>query len=115
MPTNGLVEPVKNYPFYSPLATTVRAINVQQGDHVKAGQLIMQLDDVNARARVATAESALRKRTGHLRIHPQGGTLQEQQSLTSNVSRSQLDLAKPSASWPRSKSSKPPAPPPPAK
>src|SRR5277367_3827933 len=55
VPTNGLVEPVMNKEFHSPLATTVRAINVQQGDHVKAGQLIMQLDDINARARVAAA------------------------------------------------------------
>jgi len=93
VPTNGLVEPVMNKEFHSPLATTVRAIYVQQGDHVKAGQLILQLDDVNARARVATAESALRAAEATLEATRQGGTLQEQQSLTSNLSRSQLDLA----------------------
>ena len=60
VPTNGLVEPVRNYEFHSPLATSVRAIYVEQGDHVKAGQLLLQLDDVNARARVASAESGLR-------------------------------------------------------
>jgi HlyD family secretion protein len=93
VPTNGLVEPVQNKEFHSPLATTIRAIYVQQGDHVKAGQLVMQLDDINARARVATAESALRNAEAALEATHQGGTLQEQQSLTSNVSRSRLDLA----------------------
>lgn len=91
-PTNGLVEPVKNYTFTSPLATSVRAINVQQGDKVKAGQLIMQLDDVNARARVATAESALQSAQATYESTQQGGSLQEQQSLASNLSRSRLDL-----------------------
>ncbi|HEX4322018.1 MAG TPA: efflux RND transporter periplasmic adaptor subunit [Acidobacteriaceae bacterium] len=93
VPTNGLVEPVDNREFHSPTSATIKAIPVQQGDHVKAGQLIMQLDDVNARARVATAESALSSAEATLAATQQGGTLQEQQSLTSNVSRSQLDLA----------------------
>jgi HlyD family secretion protein len=53
----------------------------------------MQLDDINARARVATAESALRSAEATLEATRQGGTLQEQQSLNSNLSRSQLDLA----------------------
>jgi HlyD family secretion protein len=93
VPTNGLVEPVKNYEFHSPIATVIRDVYVQQGDHVKAGQLLMQLDDVNARARVATAESALRSAEATYEAARQGGTLEERQSLSSNVARAQLDLA----------------------
>jgi HlyD family secretion protein len=93
IPTNGLVEPVKNYEFRSPLATTVKSIDVQQGDHVKAGQVLMQLDDINARAHVATAESALRTAQATYEATKQGGTLEERQSLDSNISRSKLDLA----------------------
>ena len=93
IPTNGLVEPVRNYEFHSPLATSVKAVYAQQGDHVKAGQLLMKLDDVNARARVATAESALRSAQATLDATQQGGTLEERQSLASNISRGQLDLA----------------------
>jgi HlyD family secretion protein len=93
VPTNGLVEPVQNYEFRSPAATTVRAIYIQQGDHVKAGQLLMQLDDTNARARVATSESGLKSAEANLEAIQQGGTLEERQSLASNVSRSKLDLA----------------------
>jgi HlyD family secretion protein len=92
IPTNGLVEPVKNYEYHSPLASSVKTIYVRQGDRVKAGQLLMQLDDVNARARVATAESALRSAQATLDATQQGGTLEERQSLASNISRGQLDL-----------------------
>jgi HlyD family secretion protein len=93
IPTNGLVEPVRNYEYHSPLATSVKAIDVQQGDHVKAGQLLMQLDDVNARTRVASAESALRSAQATLEATEQGGTLEQRQSLDSSISRGQLDLA----------------------
>ena len=93
VPTNGLVEPVKNYGFHSPLATSIRAINVQQGDRVKKGQLLMQLDDISARARVASAESALRNAESSYEATRQGGTLDQQQTLTANMSHARLDLA----------------------
>jgi HlyD family secretion protein len=92
IPTNALVEPAKNYEYHSPMATSVKAIYVKQGDRVKAGQLLMQLDAMNASARVATAESALRSAQATLEATQQGGTLQERQSLDSNLSRGQLDL-----------------------
>ena len=93
VPTNGLVEPVSNIEYHSPIATTVKAILVQQGDRVKTGQLLMQLDDVNARARVATAESGLRTAEASYDSTHQGGTLEERQSLSSSVARDRLDLA----------------------
>ncbi len=48
--TNGRVEPITNYQFYSPLATTVKAVYAQEGELVPKGKLILQLDDVAARA-----------------------------------------------------------------
>jgi HlyD family secretion protein len=91
--TNGLVEPEHNIEYRSPLATTVRQINVQQGDHVEAGKLLMQLDDITARARVATAESALRSAEATNEATRQGGTQEERQSFSSTTSRARLDLA----------------------
>ena len=93
IPTNGIVEPEKNYEYHSPAATSVRAVYVHQGANVKAGQLLMQLDDVAARARVASAESALRTAQAAYDTTRLGGNLQEQQSLESNLSRARLDLA----------------------
>jgi HlyD family secretion protein len=91
--TNGIVEPVHNYQFHGPLATSVKSILVQQGDHVKAGQLLMQLDDATARARVASAESALRTAQASNEAIEHGGTLEERQSLSSSVARDQLDIS----------------------
>ena len=90
--TNGLVEPVRNYAFYSPLATSVVRIAVHEGDQVRAGQLLMQLDAVNAQARVATAVSGLRSAESSLDALRNGGTLADQQRLESNLSRAQLNL-----------------------
>jgi HlyD family secretion protein len=53
----------------------------------------MQLDDINARARVATAESALRTAEATYEATRENGTQEERQSLSSNISRSRLDLA----------------------
>jgi HlyD family secretion protein len=50
------------------------------------------LDDVNARARVAAAESGLRTAEATYDATHQGGTLEERQSLSSSVSRDNLDL-----------------------
>jgi HlyD family secretion protein len=91
--TNGLVEPVTNFEFHSPLATTVKAILVHQGDRVKSGALLMQLDDLTARARVASAESALRTAEASNEAVTKGGTLEERQSLSSTIARDQLDVA----------------------
>jgi HlyD family secretion protein len=58
--TNGRVEPEVNYELHSPIATTVKAVYVQPGDQVAAGKLLMVLDDLQARARLATAESGVK-------------------------------------------------------
>src|SRR5579875_2053120 len=58
--TNGQVEPENNYEFPSPLSTTVKAVYVQTGDQVKAGKVLVVLDDVHARAHVAAAESGVK-------------------------------------------------------
>ncbi|MFC5862955.1 efflux RND transporter periplasmic adaptor subunit [Acidicapsa dinghuensis] len=93
VPTNGIVEPVENYEYHAPAATSVRVIYAQQGQAVKAGTVLMQLDDVSARARVATAESALAAAQATLDATRNGGSFQEQQSLDSSISRARLDLA----------------------
>ena len=70
--TNGRVEPEINYQFFSPIATTVKAVYVQPGDQVPAGKLLLVLDDVEARARLATAESGVKAAQAALGCgHPQ--------------------------------------------
>jgi HlyD family secretion protein len=89
--TNGRVEPEVNKEFHSPLATTVKAVYVQPGDQVPAGKLLMQLDDVQARARVAAAESGVKSAQAALDAATHNGTQAEQQAAAADVARTQLD------------------------
>jgi len=57
--TNGRVQPVHEFQAHAPVAAVVDNIYVQLGDHVKPGQLLIRMADADARARLATASSAL--------------------------------------------------------
>jgi HlyD family secretion protein len=89
--TNGRVEPVSNDEVHSPIATTVKAVFVQQGDLVPAGKLLLQLDDVQARARVATAESGVKTAQAALDAANHNGTLQERQGAAADIARARID------------------------
>jgi HlyD family secretion protein len=90
--TNGRIEPTENYEAHSPLATTVKAVYVQQGDLVPAGKLLLELDDVEARARVASSESAVRAAQATLDAVMHNGTLEQRQAAAADAARFQLDL-----------------------
>jgi HlyD family secretion protein len=58
--TNGKVEPVSPFEARAPLAVTVQKILVKEGDRVKAGQLLLVLDDTRARGDLAIAQTRLK-------------------------------------------------------
>ncbi len=89
--TNGRVEPEVNYKIYSPISTTVKAVYVQPGDHVAAGKLMMVLDDVDALASQAAAESGVRTAQAALDAALHNGTLQERQASQADVARARLE------------------------
>ena len=89
--TNGRVEPEANYEIHSPVATTVKAVFVQPGDEVQAGKLLMLLDDVEARARQATAESGVKAAQAAVEAATHNGTLQERQMAASDMARTRID------------------------
>src|SRR5450755_359810 len=43
--TNGKVEPLQSFEAHAPVGTTVKRLLVKEGDRVKRGQLLAQLDD----------------------------------------------------------------------
>ncbi len=88
--TNGRVEPVVNYQFYSPIATTVKAVYAQEGDTVPAGKLLVTLDDVAARAQVATAESAVKSAQAALDAVTHNGTQAERQASAAEIEQDRL-------------------------
>ena len=89
--TNGRVEPEVNYQYHSPAPTIVKAVYVQSGDTVPAGKLLIQLDDMQARARLATAVSGVAAAEAALEAATHNGTLQERQASSSDITHAQIE------------------------
>ncbi len=62
--TNGKVEPIRNFEAHSPAATTVKRVLVKEGDHVRQGQLLLELDDADLRSQAARAQAQMKGRAG---------------------------------------------------
>jgi HlyD family secretion protein len=75
--TNGKIEPDEDFQAHAPLATTVRKIYAHEGDAVKKGQLLVRLDDADARATAARALAQLRAAEADLNSVGAGGTHEE--------------------------------------
>jgi len=89
--TNGRVEPEDNIEVHSPVSAAVKAVYVQAGDQVPAGKLLMQLDDIEARAKLATAESGVKSAQAALEATSQNGTLEQRQASAAEVARNKLE------------------------
>jgi HlyD family secretion protein len=89
--TNGRVEPEVNYEIHSPIATIVKEVYVQPGDVVAAGQLLMVLDNLQARAHEASAESGVRAAQAGLEAATHNGTQQERQMAAADQTRARLE------------------------
>ncbi len=75
--TNGKVETQDNFEAHAPSNTTVKRLLVQEGDHVKAGQLLMELDAADAHAGLARAVAQLKAAEADAAAVHQGGTQEE--------------------------------------
>jgi HlyD family secretion protein len=89
--TNGRVEPEMNFELHSPIAAAVKAVYVQPGDQVAAGKLLLVLDDVQARARLASAESGVKAAQAALEAATHNGTRQERQMAAADQTRARLE------------------------
>jgi HlyD family secretion protein len=89
--TNGRVEPLANYEIHSPVSATVKAVYVTAGEQIPAGKLLLQLDDIQARARVASAESGVKAAQAGLDAALHNGTQQERQASASDITRARID------------------------
>jgi HlyD family secretion protein len=89
--TNGRVEPQLTFEAHAPQASIVKDVFVHVGDRVHAGQLLVTLDDSNARAKLAAATAALRSAQAGYQTVEGGGSHQEQLALASNIAKAQID------------------------
>src|ERR1700751_3331139 len=58
--TNGKVEPVQNFESHAPIGTTVKRVLIKEGNHVKKGQLLVELDAASARSQASQALAQVR-------------------------------------------------------
>jgi HlyD family secretion protein len=85
--TNGKVEPIDNFEAHAPVGTTVKKLLVKEGDHVKQGQLLLQMNDVDARSEAARALAQMRSAQADLGAVQSGGNQEELLTLDSNLSK----------------------------
>ena len=90
--TNGRVEPEAKFEFTAPIATTVKSVYVQPGDNVQPGKLLIVLDDIQSRARLATAEAGVKTAQAALDATMHNGTLEQRQASAAELVRDKLDL-----------------------
>src|ERR1700761_6046537 len=90
-PTNGRVEPQHIFEAHAPAAAVVKNVYVHVGEKVRKGQLLVDLDDTNARARLATAMAALRAAQAGYQSVRSGGSYQEQLALSSNLAKAKIE------------------------
>ena len=89
--TNGKIEALNNFEAYAPTATTVKKIYVQQGSWVKPGQLLLQLEDANARSQAARAQAQLKGAEADSNAVENGGTKDELLTTRNALVKAQAD------------------------
>jgi len=93
--TNGKVEPVQSFEAHAPTGTTIKKLFVREGDAVRKGQLLVQMDDAEARGQAARALSQMRtSEAANSAVHS-GGNQEEVLTLQSELvkSRTERDAA----------------------
>jgi HlyD family secretion protein len=89
--TNGKIEPVLNFEAHSPAATSVRRVLVKEGESVKKNQLLVVLDDADARAQAARAQTLLKTAQADLNASERGGSQEEVLSLQAQLIKANND------------------------
>ena len=75
--TNGKIEPIQNFEAHAPIATTVKRLLVKEGDHVRKGQLLLELDAADIRTQAARAQAQVKAAQADQSALGKGGTQEE--------------------------------------
>src|SRR6266851_2215131 len=89
--TNGKVEPVQNFEAHAPVGTNVERVLVKEGDQVKQGQLLVELDAAGARSQAAQALAQVRAAEADMKAVEQGGTQEELLTLKAQLVKARAD------------------------
>jgi HlyD family secretion protein len=88
--TTGKIEPLDDFQAHATVAGQVQEIYVDVGDKVHAGQLLLKMDDADALARLASANSTLRAAELATSDIEHGGSQDERNTYANDLSRAQL-------------------------
>ena len=93
--TNGKIEPAQNFEAHAPASTTVRRLYVREGDHVRQGQLLLRLDDAEARSQAAHAQAQVKGAQVGVQAVEHGGSQEEVLTLQTQLvkARAERDAA----------------------
>ena len=89
--TNGTIEPVNNFEAHAPTSTTVKRVLVKEGDFVKRGQLLVELDAADARAQAARSETQLKTAQSDMAAIERGGSQEDVLNLDAALVKAQAD------------------------
>jgi HlyD family secretion protein len=87
--TNGKIEPIQYFEPHAPISTTVKRLLVKEGDHVRKGQLLLQLDDADIRSLAARAQAQIKAAQAEQSSLKTGGTQEEVLTLNSQTIKAQ--------------------------
>jgi HlyD family secretion protein len=85
--TNGKIEPIQNFEAHAPISTTVKRLLVKEGDHVRRGQLLLQLDDADIRTQAARAQAQVKSAQADQSALKTGGTQEEVLTLNAQLAK----------------------------
>ena len=91
--TNGKIEAANNFEAHAAAPATVKKVLVKEGDAVKAGQLLVQLDDSQARAQAARAEAQIKAADAVIHAVQSGGTQEEVLATQSDLNKARAALS----------------------
>ncbi|MDP9040094.1 MAG: efflux RND transporter periplasmic adaptor subunit [Acidobacteriota bacterium] len=90
--TNGKVLPVEDFQAHAQAPGVVQAIYVALGDKVRPGELLIRMDDADARARLASALTTLTAARNAQADIAHGGTQDERNTNSADLTRTRLQL-----------------------
>src|SRR6516165_1580088 len=89
--SNGKVEPIAPYSIRAQLDTFVGKVNVSEGQNVKKGQLLLELNVKDAAAQLAAAKSRLLRAKDDLRAAQAGGRADEAARVNGDLAKAKAD------------------------
>ncbi len=91
--TNGKVQPQNNFEAHAPFPGLIKNIYVHPGQTVKAGQLLLTMDDSQAEANLASAYAGLKGAQASYDMALAGGPAESRLALAGQISSTRADLS----------------------